>query len=89
MIFKELDPFLSDDKFARSGREAEETMAFYLKRFFGNDSDTLVPNGIRIGADGDDARIDHLVIHSHGLSIVESKGVQSKIQIKDDVQWIR
>ncbi|SFN44560.1 Nuclease-related domain-containing protein [Formivibrio citricus] len=89
MIFKELDPFQSDDKFARSGRAAEEKMAFYLKRFFGNDPDILVLNGIRIEADGDAAQIDHLVIHSHGLSIVESKSVHGKIQIKDDGQWIR
>lgn len=89
MIFKELDPFQSDDKFARSGRSAEEKMAFYLKRFFGNDPDILVLNGIRIEANGDAAQIDHLVIHSHGLSIVESKSVHGKIQIKDDGQWIR
>lgn len=89
MIFKELDPFQSDDKFARSGRAAEEKMAFYLKRFFGNDPDILVLNGIRIEANGDAAQIDHLVIHSHGLSIVESKSVHGKIQIKDDGQWIR
>lgn len=64
-------------------------MAFYLKRFFGNDPDILVLNGIRVEADGDAAQIDHLVIHSHGLSIVESKSVHGKIQIKDDGQWIR
>jgi hypothetical protein len=89
MIFKELDPFQSDDKFAKSGRAAEEQMAFYFKRFFGNDPDILVLNGIRLEADGDAAQVDHLVIHSHGLSIVESKSVHGKIQIKDDGQWIR
>ena len=89
MIYKELDPFQSDDKFAKSGRAAEEQMAFYFKRFFANDPDILVLNGIRIEADGDAAQVDHLVIHSHGLSIVESKSVHGKIQIKDDGQWIR
>lgn len=89
VIHKELNPFQSDDKFAKSGRAAEEQMAFYFKRFFGNDPDMLVLNGIRIEADGDAAQVDHLVIHSHGLSIVESKSVHGKIQIKDDGQWIR
>ncbi len=89
MIYKELDPFRSDDKFAKSGRAAEEQMAFYFKRFFANDPDILVLNGIRIEADGDAAQVDHLIIHSHGLSIVESKSVHGKIQIKDDGQWIR
>lgn len=89
VIFKELDPFQSDDKFARTGRAAEEQMAFYFKRFFGNTPDILVLNGIRLEADGDAAQVDHLVIHSHGLAIVESKSVHGKIQIKDDGQWIR
>lgn len=89
MIFKELDPFQSDDKFARTGRAAEEQMAFYFKRFFGNTPDILVLNGIRLEADGDAAQVDHLVFHSHGLAIVESKSVHGKIQIKDDGQWIR
>lgn len=89
MIFKELDSFQADDKFAKSGRAAEEQMAFYFKRFFGDDPDILVLNGIRLEADGDAAQVDHLVIHSHGLSIVESKSVHGKVQIKDDGQWIR
>ena len=89
MIYKELDPFQSDDKFAKTGRAAEEQMAFYFKRFFANDPDILVLNGIRLEADGDAAQVDHLVIHSHGISIVESKSVHGKIQIKDDGQWIR
>jgi hypothetical protein len=89
VICKDLDPFQSDDKFAKAGRAAEEQMAFYLKRFFGSDPDILVLNGIRLEADGDAAQVDHLVIHAHGLVIVESKSVHGKIQIKDDGQWIR
>jgi len=89
MIYKELDPFASDDKYARSGRAAEEQMAFYLKRFFANDPNVFVLNGIRLERDGDAAQIDHLVIHAHGVAIIESKSVHGKIQIKDDGQWIR
>ncbi len=89
MIFKELDPFQSDDKFAKAGRAAEEQMAFYFKRFFGDDPDILVLNGIRLEANGDAAQVDHLIIHSHGLVVVESKSVHGKVQIKEDGQWIR
>lgn len=89
MIYKDLDPIQTDDKFAKAGRAAEEQMAFYFKRFFGNDPEILVLNGIRLEADGDAAQMDHLVIHSHGLAIVESKSVVGKLQIKDDGQWIR
>lgn len=89
MIFKELDPVHSDDKFAKAGRAAEEQMAFYFKRFFGDDQDILVLNGIRLEANGDAAQVDHLIIHSHGLAVVESKSVHGKVQIKEDGQWIR
>lgn len=89
MIYKDLDPFQAEDKYAKAGRAAEEQMAFYFKRFFGNDPDILVLNGIRLEADGDAAQMDHLVIHSLGLAIVESKSVVGKLQIKDDGQWIR
>lgn len=89
MIYKELDPAHIEDKFAKAGRAAEEQMTFYFKRFFGSDPDILVLNGIRLEADGDAAQMDHLVIHSHGLAIVESKSVVGKLQIKDDGQWIR
>ena len=89
MIYKELDDFYGDDKFARAGRAAEEKMAFYLKRFFAADPDLLVLNGIRLQTDGDAAQIDHLIIHQYGLVIVESKSVHGKIQIKDDGQWVR
>lgn len=89
MIFKELDSFDSDDKYAKPGRAAEEQMAFYFKRFFGDDPDILVLNGIRLEANGDAAQVDHLIIHSHGLAVVESKSVHGKVQIKEDGQWIR
>lgn len=89
MIRKELDPFSSDDKFARSGRHAEEQMAFYLKRFFESDKNTHVLNSVRLERDGDAAQVDHLILHPYGAIIVESKSVQGKVQIKDDGQWIR
>ena len=89
MIYKELDPFRSEDRFALSGRAAEEQMAFYLKRHFGNNPDVLVLNGVRLATEDDAAQVDHLVIHSHGLTIIESKSVHGKVQIKDDGQWIR
>ncbi|MFT3847109.1 MAG: nuclease-related domain-containing protein [Propionivibrio sp.] len=89
MIYKELDPFCSEDRFAQSGRAAEEKMAFYLKRHFGNIDDVLVLNGVRLQMEDDAAQVDHLVIHAHGLTVVESKSVHGKVQIKDDGQWIR
>jgi hypothetical protein len=89
MIKKELDEFVDTSKYAVAGRKAEEKMAFYLKRFFGNHPNIHVLNHIRLEANDDAAQIDHLVIHPYGLAIVESKSVHGKIQIKDDGQWVR
>lgn len=90
MIAKELDPFYSDDKYRKSGREAEEQMAFYLKRAFAKQPDLHVLNNIRLEHNNDAAQIDHLIIHPCGIFIIESKSVKSgKIQIKDDGQWVR
>lgn len=89
MILKELDPFVALDKYSAAGRKAEEQMAFFLRRFFGNSADVDVLNGLRIELDGEVAQMDHLVLHPHGLLIVESKSVAGSVQIKDDGQWIR
>lgn len=89
MIRKELGEFVSKDKYAKSGRAAEERMAFYLRRFFQERDDIHVINGLRLEIDGDAAQIDHLVVHPYGMAVVESKSVLGKIQIKDDGQWIR
>lgn len=89
MILKELDPFSSDDKFEKAGRNAEESIAFYLKRFFEDEENILILNGIRWETTDDAAQIDHLVIHEYGLILVECKSVSGRIQLLDDGQWVR
>jgi len=89
MIRKELDASEDIGKFAVAGRKAEDKMAFYLKRYFENNSDIYVLNNIRLEFNGDAAQMDHLVIHTFGISIIESKSVHGKVQIKDDGQWVR
>lgn len=89
MIFKELDPFIAQDKYDKSGRNAEVQMAHYLLRFFGKSESVDVLNGIRIEQDGEVAQMDHVVLHPYGLLIVESKSVAGSVQITDDGQWMR
>ena len=89
MIKKDLDSFDGIDKFAIAGRNAEEKMAFYLKRYFGNNSSIHVLNNIRLELKDDAAQIDHLIIHPYGMTIIESKSVHGKVQIKEDGQWVR
>lgn len=89
MIRKELDPFEGSGKLEFAGRKAEEQMAFYLRRFFGNSADVDVLNYLRIDLSGEVAQMDHLVLHPFGLLIVESKSVSDGVQITDDGQWLR
>ena len=54
MIVKELDPFQPTDRFEKAGREAEEQMAFYLRRAFKDEAKVRVFNGLRFVRDGCD-----------------------------------
>ena len=90
MIIKEnLNP-VPLDKFEKAGYEAERKVAYYLKMAFGDDSKLLILHDLRVEfEDGITAQMDHLIIHEHGLIIVESKSVAGKLQVQDDGQWIR
>lgn len=90
MIFKEMDEVLQPlSKAEQNGVNAEKQMAFFLRRFFKDDTQVDVLNSLRIELDGEIAQIDHLILLPHGLLIAESKSVVGKVQIKDDGQWVR
>jgi len=73
----------------RSGREAEEQMAHYLRRAFGTSKDVIVFNGLRIESDGDAAQMDHLVLHRCGAIVVETKSVTGRVKINERGEWTR
>lgn len=78
------------DKLSEAGAKAEEQMAFYLKRAFGDAPETWVFNDLRYETDeGDVAQIDHLVLHRSGFILIESKSVTSKVRIHQNGEWER
>jgi hypothetical protein len=89
VILKGLDPFISEDKFEKAGRMAEEQLAFYLRRAFVDDKDILVFNNLRFENNHDVAQIDHLILHKYGMIIIESKSVTTKVEINEHEEWIR
>ena len=89
VILKGLDPFISEDKFEKAGRAAEEQLAFYLRRAFVEDKDILVFNNLRFENNHDVAQIDHLILHKYGMIIIESKSVTTKVEINEREEWIR
>lgn len=89
MIIKEVEETYTTDKYMQSGLVAEKQMAFYLKRAFGDDPNTLVLNGVRISQGEDAAQIDHLLLHEFGMIIVESKSVTTEVSINEHGEWMR
>ncbi len=92
MIYKERDPkeHPESDKFAKSGAKAEEQMAFYLRRAFGENPDVRVFHDLRfVDSNGEVVQIDHLVLHNYGLILIESKSVTSEVIINKNHEWAR
>src|SRR5262245_46054915 len=89
MIVKELDNIVVTDPLARAGRHAEEQMAFYLRRAFGESADIFVFHGLRLIRSGEVAQIDHLILNRYGFVIIESKSVTSRVTINEREEWTR
>ena len=92
MIYKERNPneHQITDKFSKAGADAEEQMAFYLRRAFVDSKDIHVFNDLRLQDDsGDAAQVDHLILHRHGFIVIESKSVSTKIRINQHGEFSR
>ncbi|MEO1590667.1 MAG: NERD domain-containing protein [Cyanobacteria bacterium J06632_22] len=89
MIVKELDRITSSDKRLQAGYKAEQQLAFYLRRAFADNPKVQVINGLRLRRPGDVAQIDHLILHNHGLIIVESKSVTTRVRVNHHGEWSR
>ena len=89
MILKAIDPGNATHPMTKAGRMAEEQMAHYLKRAFGDDPQVLVVNGLRLERSGDVAQMDHLLLHRHGFVIVESKSISGEVRVNAQGEWAR
>lgn len=89
MIAKTKAPVPMTNRFEEAGQAAEEQMAFYLRRAFGDSPDVFVINDLRL-TDGDDAaQIDHLIVHPFGMFIVESKSISGEVVVNAHDEWVR
>ena len=89
MILKEVDIKECNTKYTKSGLNCEKQMAFYLKRAFSNEKNIYIINDLRLSRDNDYAQIDHLIIHSYGFTIIESKSVSSRVSVNKYGEWKR
>lgn len=78
------------DRFSKAGANAEEQMAFYLRRSFRDDPEVWIFNDLRFESDDHDVcQIDHLVLHRSGFALIESKSVTTKVRIHSNGEWER
>lgn len=87
MILKELDPFHGGDDKAFAARISADRLAYYLRRYYRRSTEVDVINGLRIQSAGSMTRIDNLLLHSHGMLVIEREDVDGPVQIDDDGQW--
>lgn len=87
MILKELDPFHGGDEQAFAARISADRMAYYLRRYFRRSTSVDVLNGLRVRSGGSMARIDHLLLHAHGMLVIEREDVGGQLKIDDDGNW--
>lgn len=88
MILKELDPFHGHGHGAAlEARISADRMAYYLRRYFRRSDELDVLNDLCIQAGPGSARIDHLLLHAHGLVVVQRESVAGRIRISDDGEW--
>jgi hypothetical protein len=89
MIAKELDPFFGTSPMDFAGRQAEEQMAFYLRRRFHDWPDVFVINGLRFEVGGMFTQIDHLLVSLYGFQVIESKSVSTEVSVNERGEWQR
>ena len=88
MILKELDPFLGGPQ-DLAARISADRMAYYLRRFYRRSDSVDVVNDLSVRSGQTTARADHLVLHGHGLLVVQREDVSGRVRIDDDGQWLQ
>ncbi|WP_052384836.1 nuclease-related domain-containing protein [Cobetia amphilecti] len=89
MIAKEKEAYSGDDERARYGHRQEEDVAFHLRRAFGDDPEVVIFNDLRLKHGEENAQIDHLVMHSFGFIIIESKSITGEVRVNAAGEWQR
>jgi hypothetical protein len=89
MIVKDLEHIEPVGKLEQAGHYSESQLAFYLKREFKDEPQILVFNNLRLQKGDDACQIDHLVLHQHGMIIIESKSVTTRVEVNALGEWKR
>lgn len=72
-----------------AGDKQERDVAFYLRRQFKDRDDIYVFNDYAFSYKGENAQIDHLVVHRYGFMILESKSIFGEVKVNNTGEWSR
>lgn len=72
-----------------AGAKQERDVVFHLKRTLADASDAHVFHNIKIEHNGENAQIDHLVLHRYGFVVIESKSIYGEVKVNDAREWSR
>lgn len=60
-----------------------------MRRAYRDSKKVMVLNDIHINHKGERAQIDHLIVHSFGFAVVESKSIRGQVIVNSEGEWIR
>lgn len=72
-----------------AGDKQERDVAFYLRRAFKERDDLYVFNDYAFSYNGENAQIDHLIVHKYGFMILESKSIYGEVKVNKAGEWSR
>lgn len=89
MIFKEKTFTQHTDPKLIAGDNQEKGVAFHLRRAYKNNDQVFVLNDVFISHNGETAQIDHLLVHTYGFVIIESKSIKGNVAVNKHSEWSR
>jgi hypothetical protein len=78
-----------DDPRIEAGLRAEASVNHHLRKAFFGDDDVVILANLKFGENEEQTQIDHLVIHRHGMIVIETKSVGDAVRINDAGEWER
>ncbi|TCK02952.1 nuclease-related domain-containing protein [Marinobacterium mangrovicola] len=72
-----------------AGDKQERDVAFYLRRAFKDREDIYVFNDYAFRYKGENAQIDHLIVHKYGFMLLESKSIYGEVKVNSTGEWSR
>jgi len=74
---------------AKAGQKQEQDVAFFLRRAFKDHKQVYVINDFKFTYNGEIAQIDHLIVYTYGLVLIESKSIKGEVKVNDIGEWTR